>query len=216
MLSRFSLTIGPASTVKYINDTHPDQKLLYFKSEDNPGRYLLLDVFDTHHVFASDLRFKTYYDNGRGTHAWDCPFFEFRYVTINKDEQIIFSSLLKRWENEENRPAGLKRTIVGFKRKRTFEYLMINAWESEEAFLAWNRDPENKMNQFTFSGGPGAFIKKYHQISKHDVQLETDATLTEDKFKQIHEEQKQEEEAWNKSWDKGWSDWATTEEDFEE
>lgn len=204
MTPEFSLTIGPATTVEYVLHAHPEQKLLYFKSTDIKDRYMLLDVFDAHRVFSADLRFTTFYDNGEDDQSWAGSFYEVRYVTLNKDEQKVFTALLNNWKNLEMRPKGLMRTLVGFKPKHTFEYIIINVWENEEDFTSWFDAKDNSLRQFTYEGGPGSLVRTYDHLTKSEIEKGAHAIIVSHKKQERAAYEQAADLDWNKSWNKGW------------
>lgn len=192
MLDRISLTVGAPMAIKYVMDEYPERRMLYFKNAERE-RYMLMDITGGKQVLlSSDLQFNLLYDNEADTDIWD-GFFELRYVTLDKDEKKVFNSLLDEWRLPSTRPAGLLRTIVGQKKHpRGGEYLLITIWDTKGAYLAWRKQPvtQNRFLQFEYSGGPGALVKQYEQLTKDEIITEVNEILAEEKEKDQEEWQK--------------------------
>ena len=58
--------------------------------------------------------------------------------------------------------------------------------------MAWRKQPvtQNRFLQFEYSGGPGALVKQYEQLTKDEIITEVNEILAEEKEKDQEEWQK--------------------------
>ena len=156
-----SLTIGPEEELRTIIKSNPDRQFKIFQSVEDETEFMLLDYSGKRTIFHSGLDYYTC-DAVNPTHT-ETGYLECRYVTLNKDDQKVFKSIFNSWHDEAKRPAGLKSSVFVHAYKDDFEFLLIDLWESEDAFMGWNVN-SNEMNQFGHDGNKTSVIKVYKEI----------------------------------------------------
>lgn len=152
-------TFGPKEALKKLIQAHPDRKLLLFQAVTDKERYMLFDYSGQETIFSGGLSYQVVrqveFDKD-----WD-GFFEFRYLTLDEDEQKVFRAIMDKWVRKDGRPFGLNETVILQSEKKNFEFLMINVWEAEADFVDWTNLKDNELQQFGNAGNDRALVVEY-------------------------------------------------------
>ncbi|GAJ25933.1 hypothetical protein JCM15457_836 [Liquorilactobacillus sucicola DSM 21376 = JCM 15457] len=140
------LTFGTNAVISQLRKKNKNLKLiqLYPVSKDESDILLALSAGET--PFHGGISFKIL----SGTFLKKANYyFVFSYLTLNSDEQKIFVPL---FEHSNNSNFILARSL-----NHNFNYLLLSAWPSQNAFLAWS------------NAGPLLFNQKYLKDSKYQA-----------------------------------------------
>ena len=160
MLTELSLTLGSKKTLLALKQQHADRDLLLFRSAFDQTKYLLADISGQKTVFNTGLEYKVI----KISHFKDIrkdDYFELRYLTLDEDEQTVFNSLMEGWHSEHTQPLGLLESVVLRSKNKSYEYLLINIWQHEHDFLAWNSSNKNELARFGHGGNKKPLISQY-------------------------------------------------------
>lgn len=161
MSEKLSLTFGPLKELQMIIADNPERGFKLFHSTNDNSEYMLMDCSGEKSIFHSGL---DYYLCGTVNPGNETGYLECRYVTLNEDEQKIFKSVFNSWNTEAKRPVGLISSTLVHSLKDDFEFLLINLWEDENAFMVWDNENGNIMNQFGHDGNATPVIKTYREV----------------------------------------------------
>lgn len=160
-LRKLSIALGPKQTLTDIRATHPDRKMIMLREADDRAKYALVDQSGKDSVFATDLHFQLLrtidFQDWQG-------YIEFRYLTLDNDERKVFDSLITTWDDPVKRPIGLQGTAVFEQDDHNYQYLMINEWENEAAYVTWANASDNPLARFGYSGNKRAVVNRYERV----------------------------------------------------
>ena len=160
-LRKLNIALGPKQTLADIRAAHPDRNLIMLREADDHAKYALVDQSGKDSVFATDLHFQVL--RTLNFQDWQ-GYIEFRYLTLDNDERKVFDSLVTTWDDSDKRPVGLQATAVLEQDDHNYQYLMINEWESEEAYVTWANASDNPLARFGYSGNKQAVVNRYERV----------------------------------------------------
>ena len=160
-LNEINFALGPEKMLTTLSDRYADRNFLLYRALANKDGYLLVDISGEPTVFESGLNYRVLKEIGETN--WD-SLLELRYVTLDTDQQKVFNAVVDSWNNKATRPLGLKASKVLISLKKDFQFLLLNVWEDEQDYLAWNNSPENKLAQFGHDGNRAPVDKLYTRI----------------------------------------------------
>ncbi|MCR1901792.1 antibiotic biosynthesis monooxygenase [Ligilactobacillus apodemi] len=161
-LNEINFALGPEKMLATISERYADRDFLLYKAIAKQNEYLLVDISDQSSVFETGLNYRVLKEIG--TDDWD-GLLELRYVTLDTDQQKVFNAVVDSWVNPAVRPTGLKTSKLLISLKKDFQFLLMNVWEDEADYLAWNDSPENKVAQFGHDGNQAPVDKLYNRAN---------------------------------------------------
>lgn len=157
-VEKISLALGPEDVLRAKQQKYSDRDLKLLESVTDENKFMLLDKSNKKTVFGSGLNYVTQHEVGKET--WD-GYYEFRYFTLNTDQNKLLESLMQKWENDYDIPVGLKYSLVLHVPRKNLQYLMINVWDSDIDFFDWNTSPNNQLNQFGYNENSEPYITHF-------------------------------------------------------
>lgn len=157
-----NFTFGPKDVLEGLQEKYPKRNLVLFRSVTDRNRYMLFDYSGQENIFTAGLSY-TLVRKIEFEENWD-GFFEFRYLTLDNDEQKVFTAIMDKWEKKDRRPFGLNEVVVLRSENKNFEHVMINIWEDEADFLDWSNTQDNELKNFGHQGNKGALVTEYERI----------------------------------------------------
>jgi len=152
-------TFGPKEMLTEIAQKYADRQMLLFQAVTKKDRFMLFDYSGKENIFKGGLSYQLV-RQVEFAKDWD-GFFEFRYLTLDEDEQKIFRAIMDKWERKDGRPFGLNEVVVLQSEKKNFEFLMINVWEAEADFVDWVNLKDNELKKFGNAGNKEALVIEY-------------------------------------------------------
>ena len=161
MLKNLNLTFGPEKQLQEIIENNKDRQMVLLESVTDSEKFALLDISNEESIFHSQLDYRIYHTIN--LKEWN-GFIEFRYVTLDTEQQKIFNAHLGKWDDPFNRPVGLKSTLVGHDERKDYEFLMINIWEDQEDYVEWENESDNEFRKFGHGGNAQALVAQYKLV----------------------------------------------------
>lgn len=165
MLKNLNLTFGPEKQLQEIIENNKDRQMVLLESVTDSEKFALLDISNEESIFHSQLDYRIYHTIN--LKEWN-GFFEFRYVTLDTEQQKIFNAHLGKWDDPFNRPVGLKSTLVGHDERKDYEFLMINIWEDQEDYVEWENESDNEFREFGHGGNAKALVAQYKLVKNKE------------------------------------------------
>lgn len=152
--------MGSRKTLVQIKEQNKDRDLLLFRCADDHSKYLLADISGQPTIFNAGLEYQVN-KMSRFKAVQKEDYFELRYLTLDEDEQKVFNSMMEGWHSEHTQPLGLVESLVLRSKSKSYEYLLINIWQHEHDFLAWNSSKNNELINFGHGGNKKPLISEY-------------------------------------------------------
>lgn len=160
-LNEINFALGPKDMLEMIAKRHAERNFLFYRSVSKHDEYLLVDVSGQKSVFESGLNYRVLTEIEDTN--WD-GLLELRYLTLDTDQQKVFSAVIDSWKNKAVRPLGLMSAKVLISLKKDFQFVLLNNWENEEDQLAWSHASNNQIAQFGHDGNKAAVVRLYERV----------------------------------------------------
>lgn len=155
-----SLTLGARKTLVELQAKNSERKMYLFKSAVDHSKYLLADISGEKSIFNAGLDYEVVkFSQFKDLQKED--YFELRYLTLDKDEQRVFNSVMEGWHSEHTQPLGLAESVVLRSKTKSYEYLLVNIWQHEHDYMAWSNSKNNELANFGHGGNQKPIIAEY-------------------------------------------------------
>lgn len=160
-LNEMSFALGPKNILEELVKRYSEREFLLYSSVVRSQDCLLVDISGKESVFETGLNYRIV--NEIGPTDWD-GLLELRYMTLDTDQQKVFNAVMASWNDPKARPLGLKSAKVLLSLKKSYQFLLLNVWEDEQDYLAWNHADDNKLAQFGHDGNKAPIDKIYTRL----------------------------------------------------